>query len=121
MADSMNSYFRLGIAIVTGAAIAAIDNFAFGGETSPIVIVLLLLLATGTVGFLWGKRGWLAAALIWVCVPGAHMINHMLGLPDSIQPDTYASILKLAAFTFVMAAIGTACGIAMGGLKKSPN
>ena len=109
----MSAYFRTCIAIISGSAIAAIDNFAFGGETSPIVIVMLLLLATGSFGFLWGKRGWLAAVLVWICIPGAHLLNHVLGLPDSIQPNTYASILKLAAFTFVIAAIGTACGVAL--------
>jgi hypothetical protein len=108
----MSTYSRTGIAVITGIAIAEIDNYTFSGEASPIVIVVLLLLATGTVGFLWGKRGWLAAALIWVCIPGAHLLNHVLGLPDTIQPNTYASIVKLAAFTFVIAAIGTACGVA---------
>jgi hypothetical protein len=36
---------RLGIGLAAGIAIAAVDNFAFEGEVSPIIIVALLLAA----------------------------------------------------------------------------
>ena len=54
---------RIGIALALGIAIAAVDNLAFGGETSPIVIFGLLLVATGLIGLVWRTRGWLAAAI----------------------------------------------------------
>jgi hypothetical protein len=41
----------------------------------------------------------------------AHLIKHVLGLPDTMQPNTYTSILMLAAFTLAVATIGTGCGI----------
>jgi hypothetical protein len=110
---------RIAIALALGAAIAAVDNYAFGGEISVVVIFGLLLLGTGLVGFVWRTRGLLAAALLWACIPAAHLINHVFGLPDTIQPNTYASILKLAAVTFAVAVVGTACGTAIGGLKKA--
>lgn len=109
---------KIGIALALGVAIAAVDNFAFGGETSPITIFGLLFMATGFMGLVWRSRGWLGAALVWACVPAAHVINHAFGLRDTIQPNTYASILKLAVATFVVALAGTACGMAIGGLTK---
>ena len=36
-----------------------------------------------------------------------HMITHLLRLPDTLQPDTIASILMLAASTRAVTAIGT--------------
>jgi hypothetical protein len=99
------------VGVVAGAAIAAVDNFAFGGEVSPILIVVMLLAATGITGLVWDRRGWVAAAAAWICVPLAHLIKHVLGLPDTMQPNTYTSILMLAAFTLAVATIGTGCGI----------
>ncbi len=100
-----------GVGFAAGAAIAAVDNFAFGGEVSPIVIVAMLLAATATAGLIWDRRGWIAAAAAWICVPLAHLIKHALGLPDTMQPNTYTSILMLAAFTLAVATIGTGCGV----------
>jgi hypothetical protein len=110
---------KIGIALALGVAIAAVDNFAFGGETSPIFILGLLLMATGLIGLVWRSRGWLGAALLWACIPAAHLIKHVFGLPDTMQPNTYESIFKLAAVTLVVAVVGTACGMAAGGLKKA--
>lgn len=99
------------VGLVAGVSLAALDNFAFGGEVSPVIIVAMLLAATGVAGVIWDRRGWVAAAAAWICVPLAHLIKHVLGLPDTLQPNTYTSILILAAFTLVVATIGTGCGI----------
>jgi hypothetical protein len=84
---------RLSVGLLVGAAIVYVDNWAFDGEVSPIVIVVLLLVATALAGASWGQRGWVTAAVIWACVPLAHVIKHLLGLPDTLHPNTYASIL----------------------------
>jgi len=102
---------RLGVGLVAGAAIVYVDNFAFQGEVSPFVIVAMLLAATAMAGAMWGRKGWLAAAVTWACVPLAHIVKHVVGLPDTLHPNTYASILLLAAFTLVVATVGTACGV----------
>jgi hypothetical protein len=102
---------QVGIGFVAGAAIATVDNIAFEGEVSPIVIVAMLLAATGTAGAIWGWRGRIAAAAAWVCVPLAHLLKLLLGLPDTLHPNNYASILMLAVFTLVVATIGTGCGV----------
>ena len=45
---------RLGVGLAAGAAIVYVDNWAFEGEVSPIIIVALLLAATAMAGALWG-------------------------------------------------------------------
>lgn len=101
----------VGIGFAAGVALAVVDNFAFDGEVSPILIVAILFVMTAIAGVIWGRRGWVVAAAVWVCVPVAHLIKHILDLPDTLHPNTNTSILMLAAFTFVVATIGTGCGI----------
>jgi hypothetical protein len=103
-------WLRLGIGLAAGAAIAYVDDHAFGGEVSPSIIVALLLAATATAGAIWGRRAWVVSVAAWACVPLAHLIKHVLGLPDTLHPNTYASILLLAAFSLVVATAGTVCG-----------
>lgn len=102
---------RFALGVGAGIAIASVDNFAFGGEVSPIVIVALLIATTATFGGIWGRGGWTTALSAWMCVPLAHFVKHALGLPDTLHPNTYTSILMLAAFTFVVAALGTGVGM----------
>lgn len=103
---------RVAAGVLAGAAIASVDNFAFGGEVSPIVIVAMLFLFAAASGLIWRVRAAVSAAIVWVCLPMSHVLKHMLRLPDTIHPNTYASILKLAAFTFVVTTIGLGFGIA---------
>lgn len=103
---------RVGIGVIVGAGIAAVDNFAFGGEVSPIVIVGMLLVFGAAVGMIWGGRAAVAAAIAWVWLPMAHVLKHLMRLPDTIHPNNYASLLKLGAFTFVVTAIGLGFGLA---------
>ena len=101
---------RLGIGLIVGLVIALVDNFSLSGEVSPIVIVALLLAAAFACGANWGWRGWPAAAGVWMFVPSSHLVKHVLDLPDTLHPNTYKSILMLAAFSFVVTAIGLGCG-----------
>lgn len=101
---------RLACGITAGLFIAFVDNIAFQGEVSPIVIVLMLLVAAATATGLWGRNGWIAAASTWLCVPLIHVIKHVLSLPDTLHPNTYTSILMLAMFTLVVTALGAGAG-----------
>jgi hypothetical protein len=105
---------RIAIGTVVGVIIAAVDNFAFGGEASPILIVGMLLVATAVAGYFWGIRCAPAVLLIWIFIPAVHLINMRLGLPDTLHPRTYESALELAAFTAILTVIGAACGAAIG-------
>jgi len=111
---------HLGAGLVAGAAIVYVDNCAFEGEVSPLIIVALLLAATAIAGAMWGRSGWIAAAVTWACVPLAHLVKLLLGLPDTLHPNTYTSILYLAAFTLVVATGGTGCGVLVRRLTTGP-
>src|SRR6478672_7067734 len=102
---------RLGVGILAGAAIAIVDNFAFQGETSPIVIVVMLLAAAAVIAAIWGQRCWMPVCVMWACVPIAHVAKHVLGLPDTLHPNTYRSIVYLAAFTLCVAIAGAGFGL----------
>jgi hypothetical protein len=112
---------RIAVGIMAGLAIAAVDNFAFQGEISPIVIVILLLATTAMAGAIWGWHGWVTAIAAWACIPLAHVLKRVLGLPDTLQPNTFASILMLAGFSLVVAAIGFGCGVLIHGLTTDAN
>ena len=113
MAGSFRSKWplRLSVGLVAGAIIAAVDNVLFEGEVSPIVVVGMLLMASITAGASWGWRGWVAAVAAWAWVPAAHVVKQVLGLPDTLHPNTYASIGKLAVFSFAVTAVSTVCGL----------
>lgn len=104
-------FLRLLCGLAAGGAIAYVDNVAFGGEVSPIVVVVMLLAATAVAAAIWGRSGWTAAAVTWVCTPLVHLVRHVLGMPDPLQPNTYGSILMLSAFTLVIAAFGVGVGM----------
>jgi hypothetical protein len=109
---------HLGVGLVAGAAIVYVDNCAFEGEASPIIIVAMLLAATAMARAVWGRGGWMTAAVTWVCIPLAHVVKHVAGLPDTLHPNTYTSILYLAAFTLVVAIVGTGCGVLVRRLAR---
>jgi hypothetical protein len=44
-------------------------------------------------------------------MPLANLSKHVLDLPDTLHPNTHASILLLATFSFVVATVGTGCGV----------
>ncbi len=108
----MQTTTRMVAGLLAGAVIAAVDSFAFGGEVSPIVIVGMLLVVAAAAGMVWGIRALAVAVAVWAWLPMTHLVKHVFGLPDTIHPNTYASILKLALFSFVITAAGLAFGLA---------
>ena len=96
--------------LAAGLAIAWVDNVAFEGEVSPALIVVMLFIAGFIATAVWGRQGWLSAAAIWVCVPAAHLAKHILGMSDTLHPNTYASIAKLAGFSLFITAFAAAAG-----------
>lgn len=119
----MNSLSSMQIRIFTGliigAIIAYVDNFSVQGEVSPIVIVILLLVATMSVGAVWKWRGLITVVLMWSWLPMAHVVKKVLGLPDTLHPNTYTSILMLTLFTFAISAIGLILGANINKIVKS--
>jgi hypothetical protein len=104
-------WWPISFGLLAGATIAAVDNVLFEGEVSPIVIVGLLLGAAASAGVIWGARGLVAAVLTWGWVPASHVLKRALGLPDTLHPNTWASVLVLAVFSLVVTAVGSTCGL----------
>lgn len=48
----------------------------------------------------------LTVALFWLWLPMARVIKKVLGLPDTLHPNTYSSILLYTIFTFAVSSIG---------------
>ena len=101
------------IAAVIGLVIAGVDNLAFAGEVSPIVIAGILLVASAVMTTWWRVQGALLTGMVWLWLPLAHVVKKMLGLHDTLHPNTYASIAKLAIFSLVVVAVGDAIGLAL--------
>ena len=110
---------RSAIGAVIGLAIAAVDHFAFGGEVSPIVIVGLLFSAAAASGMWWGGRAALAVVALWISLPLSHVVKRVLGWPDTLHPNTYASIFALAGFSVVVCALGLGGGVLLRRLVRS--
>jgi len=106
------------VGLILGAILVYTDNFAFQGEVSPIVIVILLLISTIIVGILLEWSAWITVVILWICVPMAHVVKHLLGLPDTLHPNTYTSILMLAAFTLIVSATGFLLGVLIHRIAK---
>lgn len=111
--NSVNIIGLAGIAAVAGIAISAVENFTFRGEISPIVIVALLLLATASLGIGWGIRAWPSVAAVWFWLPATHVAKHLMGMPDTLHPNTYPSIVALAGFSLIVCCLGFFAGAAV--------
>jgi hypothetical protein len=57
------------IAAVIGLVIAGVDNLAFEGEVSPILIVGMLLVVSAVMTALWRAQGALLTGVVWLWLP----------------------------------------------------
>ena len=102
-----------------GLGIAAVDAWARGGPINPVVIVALLLASSGAIGAVWGWRGWPGTLAAAAPMPLMHMAKHLLGLPDTIQPNTLDAIGMMALFALAVAGAGLAGGALLGEVVAS--
>ncbi len=84
-----------------------------------MVIVALLFLATAAAGTLWGRRNWVAVVFTWLWLPSPHFFKHLLGLPDTLHPNTYLSIFKLTVFSLAIAVAGAISGVMLRSLLSA--
>jgi hypothetical protein len=114
--NSLAATLPVALALVAGLFICAVDNFAFAGEVSPIVIVGLIFLAAAGMACLAPRRRLLTTLAVWIWLPLAHVVKHLAKLPDTLQPNTYASIAMLAGFTLIVSLVGMVAG---AGIRRS--
>lgn len=77
--------------LAAGCGIAAIEAWAAGGHVSPVAIVALLLAAAAP-------------------MPAVHLTKHLLGLPDTLQPNTLDSVVMMALFALAVSGAGLSGG-----------
>jgi len=111
MATDTRNILTTSTGLLAGVIIALADNFAADGQISPAVIVILLLISSTGAGIIWDNAGWIASAITWIFLPSAHLVGLFFRLPDTLHPAASASILKIAMFSMIIAAAGTATGI----------
>ncbi len=96
--------------LAAGCGIAAIEAWAAGGHVSPVAIVALLLAASGAIGAVWQWRGWPGALAAAAPMPAVHLTKHLLGLPDTLQPNTLDSVVMMALFALAVSGAGLSGG-----------
>jgi hypothetical protein len=101
-----------GLSLLASLLISGVDNLAYGGEVSPIVIVALILAASFALAY-FRDRPWTTAIAVWICIPLTHFAKHIASLADTLQPNTYRSIALLAGFTLVVSLAGSGVGTAL--------
>jgi hypothetical protein len=103
--NSLAATLPVALALVAGLFICAVDNFAFAGEVSPIVIVGLIFLAAAGMACLAPRRRLLTTLAVWIWLPLAHVVKHLAKLPD-----------MLAGFTLIVSLVGMVAG---AGIRRS--
>lgn len=113
----MNEPQRLGsqmlfpaLAIVFGLLVAAFDVAVPFGDDTEKGTVFLWVICCGLLGFLRPTRPWRWACLVGLWVPAAHLVLHALDLPDSINPNDYATILVLVPVSLAICALAAWSG-----------
>jgi hypothetical protein len=95
------------LSIILGLFVAWFDVRApFGDDTSKGTVLLWLVFG-GSLGFLWPRQSWRWAASLGPWVPAIHLLRHVWGLPDSINPNNYATILLLVPVSLAVCLIGS--------------
>ncbi len=108
------------IASGLGLLIAALDTAAPFGDDSSKLTILLWLMAGGSLGFVMPSRPWRWAMLVGPWLPLTHLLAHVLGLPDSIHPNTYATILTLVPVSLAVCSVGAYGGALTRRLLAQP-
>ncbi len=100
----------MAIAAVLGLLIAALDRASLFGDDSAQFTALLWLLSSGLLGFALPRRPWLWASLIGPWLSLTNSVLHVLGLPGSVHPDTYLTILILLPLSLAVCLLGAYVG-----------
>ena len=93
----------LTLSVVLGLFIGYLDWFA----NEVQIIVLLILIAVGTISFGWPRWSWLAAIIVAFSLPIVHLIGYALGYVEAFppEPNVWATLIALIP-AFIAAGLG---------------
>jgi hypothetical protein len=97
-------------AVTLGMFIAAFDVVAPFGDDSAKATLLLLLVGSGQFGFLEPLHPWRWALAVGAWLPLGHLALHAFGFNDTINPNTYGTILLLVPVSLAACLVGAYAG-----------
>jgi hypothetical protein len=106
------------LAVALGLLVAWFDVAAPFGDDTEKGTIFLWLGSCGGLGVLQPRRPWRWALLVGPWVAVAHLVRHALGLPDSVHPNTYTTILLLVPVSLAVCLLGAYGGSLLA--RRSP-
>ena len=112
---------RIAFLVATGLGLltAVADIAAPFGDDSSKLTLLLWLFFSGSLGFAMPRSPWRWALLVGCWVSLGHLVVHVLGFPDSIHPNTYATIVILIPVSLAVCSVAAYGGAAARHLTAS--
>jgi hypothetical protein len=98
------------LAVILGLLVAVFDVAVPFGDDTEKCTVLLWAVFSGLLGYVQPRRVWRWAFLVGPWVPATHFVLHVLDLPDTVNPDSYITILILVPVSLVICGIGAWTG-----------
>jgi hypothetical protein len=95
-----------GLGVALGLVTAAADVASPWGDDTGKVVLLLWLVSAALLGFLRPARPWRWAPLVGLWLPLAHLVLLALGLPDTINPNTWSTAAILVPVALAACLIG---------------
>ena len=107
----MRQWPSLVAGLVAGLLLAVIEAGAVVGPVRTVVMVTLTIVAGLAMGVTWGWRRWPAALIAGASVPLRHLMNRLLGLPDTTPPNTFDAVMMMGLFSLAVSAAGFCAGV----------
>jgi hypothetical protein len=108
------------LGVLSGLLVAWLDVRAPWGDDSAKVVLLLWVAVTGPLGYLRPRRPWRWALVVGPWLPLTHLARHVLGMPDMIHPNTYATILLLFPVSVAACSLGAYGGALLRRVALEP-
>lgn len=106
----MKKLIPSGLAVGLGLLAAWFDVASPWGDDTEKGTLLIWFVSGVILGVLDSHKPWRWALLVGPWVSIVHFARHQLGMPGSINPDTYATILILVPISFIVCTIGAYTG-----------
>jgi hypothetical protein len=97
-------------AVGVGLLIAWFDLAAPFGDDTEKGTLLLWLVTCGMLGLFSPARPWRWAVLVAIWVPIIYFARNVLGLPNSLNPNSYSTILILMPVSLAVCLAGAYAG-----------
>lgn len=114
---------RLAVVMASGLGIGIglIDRATPFGDDSSQFTVLLWLVSSGLLGFVWPRRPWVWAVGVGPWLSVLYLVLQALGRPIAIDPNTVTTSLILIPISLAVCAMGAYAGALVRGCVLPPS